>query len=110
MVVLDVRCQQRHPGLRKVDPMLRCYGDGCPLRADCYRATNPAPGRDAFGRLPYDPVSGACEYFVTNLPTEAQIRDSAYFIWLRAGRPSGREDDHWEEARRSWLASLGRED
>ena len=88
--------------------MLRCYGDGCPLRADCYRFTNPSPGRDAFGRLPYDEAAGRCDHFISNLPTESQIRDSAYFIWLREGRPAGRDREHWEEARRSWLASLGR--
>jgi hypothetical protein len=88
--------------------MLRCYGDGCPLKEDCYRYTQPSPGRDAFGAPPYDPQSGACAYFVSNQPTDEQIRTSAYYIWLREGRPPGRAEEHWREASLSWCRSLGR--
>ncbi len=31
---------------------------------------------------------------------EQQIRDRAYAIWQREGRPEGRERDHWNEAMR----------
>lgn len=88
--------------------MLRCYGDGCPLRDDCYRYTQPSPGRDAFGRLPYDPQRGTCDYFVSNQPTDEQIRTAAYYIWLREGRPSGCAERHWQEAYQSWCRSTGR--
>ncbi len=93
---------------RKAGCMLRCYGTDCPLRADCYRYTNPAPGRDAFGRPPYDAANNTCAYWITNVPTEAQIRDAAYFIWLREGRPAGQAAMHWAAAERAWQLSLGR--
>lgn len=31
---------------------------------------------------------------------EAQIRETAYYIWEKEGRPSGRELDHWLKAER----------
>ncbi|HEU4326840.1 MAG TPA: DUF2934 domain-containing protein [Roseiflexaceae bacterium] len=88
--------------------MLRCYGDGCPLRGDCYRFTQPSPGRDAFGSLPYDAAAGECDYFVSNLPSEEAVRAAAYYIWLREGRPGGREQPHWDEAYHSLCRSMGR--
>jgi DUF2934 family protein len=30
---------------------------------------------------------------------EKRIRETAYFIWEREGRPEGQADRHWEEAR-----------
>ena len=30
--------------------------------------------------------------------TEQSLRDAAYFIWERDGRPEGRARDHWERA------------
>ena len=88
--------------------MLRCYGDGCPFKDDCYRYTQPSPGRDAFGVLPYDARSGTCGYFLSNLPTEEQVRTTAYYMWLRDGCPEQRADQHWQEAYLSWCRSLGR--
>jgi len=32
---------------------------------------------------------------------EARIRERAYHLWIDRGRPEGREQEHWEEARRS---------
>jgi hypothetical protein len=29
---------------------------------------------------------------------EHAIREAAYFIWLREGRPEGRAHDHWQRA------------
>ncbi len=87
--------------------MLRCYGDGCPLRDDCYRFTHPSPGRDAFGSLPYDAAAG-CAFYVSNLPSEEAVRVAAYHIWLREGRPDGRSQSHWDEAYRSLCRSTGR--
>ncbi len=29
---------------------------------------------------------------------EQTVRDRAYFIWEREGRPEGRANDHWERA------------
>jgi Protein of unknown function (DUF2934) len=88
--------------------MLYCPGHGCPLRSECYRHTQPSPGRDAFAALPYDPVAGACASFITNIPGEALIRETAYYIWLRSGRPEHRELEHWYEAYLSLCLSTGR--
>ena len=88
--------------------MLYCPGAACPLRMDCYRHTQPAPGRDRFAALPLDEAAGRCDWFVPNQPDEAQIREAAYYIWLREGRPAGRADQHWEAAYRSLCASMGR--
>jgi hypothetical protein len=32
-------------------------------------------------------------------PTEAQIQHEAYRLWLEAGRPAGRDLEHWLAAR-----------
>ena len=32
------------------------------------------------------------------LPNDESIRDRAYAIWEREGRPQGRERDHWLQA------------
>ena len=34
----------------------------------------------------------------TNHTSEQILRDRAYFIWEREGRPSGRDHDHWYRA------------
>ena len=34
----------------------------------------------------------------TEKPTEQAIREAAYFIWEREGRPEGRAQDHWGRA------------
>jgi hypothetical protein len=88
--------------------ILYCYGDGCPLRAECYRHTQPVRGRDAFGAPPYDPLTGACEHFYSNLPAEEDIRAAAYHIWLRNGRPANRDLEHWYEAYLALCLSSGR--
>jgi hypothetical protein len=88
--------------------LLYCPGQGCPLRADCYRHTQPSPGRDRFAALPYDPASQGCAYFHSNLPTDEQVRAAAYYLWLREGRPDGRADIHWREAYTALCRSTGR--
>ena len=88
--------------------MLYCYGDLCPLRTDCYRHTQPSPGRDRFTALPYNAVSGTCDYFHSNEPTEALIRETAYYLWLREGCPDNCADEYWAEAYRNLCLSTGR--
>ncbi|MEI6179368.1 MAG: DUF2934 domain-containing protein [Chloroflexales bacterium] len=88
--------------------MLYCYGDDCPLRTECYRHTQPSRGRDAFGTPPYDAVGGRCEWFHSNVPSEALIRETAYYLWLRNGCPERRELEHWYEAYLSLCLSTGR--
>lgn len=87
---------------------LYCPGQGCPLRSDCYRHTQPSPGRDRFAALPYRAESGTCDSFITNIPSQESIRDAAYYIWLRCGRPAGHALDHWDEAYQSLCRSTGR--
>lgn len=38
---------------------------------------------------------------------EEKIRERAYEIWRGEGRPAGREQDHWDRARREVDASEG---
>ena len=80
-----------------------CPGVGCPLRARCYRARALPEGRqDWLGRLPYDADTGTCGWFwdvVAFAPTEAAIRDRAYFLWIADGRPKGQADACWHRAR-----------
>ena len=88
--------------------MVYCYGDCCPLRFGCYRHTQPMPGRDRYAALPYDAATGACAEFVSNLPDERAVREAAYYIWLRRGRPEGQAAAHWREAFEMLCASMGR--
>lgn len=80
-----------------------CGGDGCPLRADCYRhRAQPAGRQDWLARAPYDPTGGTCASFLPigdSEPTKAAVRERAYHIWLRAGRPAGCAGAHWAQAR-----------
>ncbi len=80
-----------------------CPGTGCPLRDDCYRFRAVVAGRQHFfGTAPYDPATGTCDWLwdLAKLrPTEAAIRDAAYYRWLAAGRPEGQAEDHWRAAR-----------
>jgi hypothetical protein len=34
-----------------------------------------------------------------NKPTDAQIAEAAFYLWLDEGQPSGRSDEHWHRAR-----------
>lgn len=66
------------------------------------------PGRDSFAALPYDTVTGTCEWFISNEPNEALVRETAYYIWLRNGCPANRTREHWYEAYLSLCLSMGR--
>jgi hypothetical protein len=37
---------------------------------------------------------------MTDIDREERIRTRAHEIWERQGKPDGRNDDHWEQARR----------
>lgn len=39
--------------------------------------------------------------------TENQVRERAYFIWEREGRPHGRDGEHWIMAERELLVGTG---
>ncbi len=92
--------------------MTHCFGvDGprvCPLKDDCYRHTQPSPGRDRLGALPFDFARGTCALFVSNVPSDEFVRTSAYYLWLAAGRPEGRALAFWDRAQRQARAALGR--
>ncbi|MBY6005439.1 DUF2934 domain-containing protein [Salipiger bermudensis] len=34
----------------------------------------------------------------TTTPTEAEIAETAYFLWMEAGCPDGRDAEHWQAA------------
>ena len=42
-----------------------------------------------------------------NSDQEARIRQRAYEIWQREGRPEGREDEHWQRAQAEIMAEDG---
>lgn len=82
-----------------------CPGEGCPLRATCYRARAvPLARQDWFGRSPYDHLTQRCAHFwdVASLaPTDESIRQKAYFLWVAAGRPEGQAEAFWHAAKAS---------
>ena len=39
--------------------------------------------------------------------TERRIRERAYEIWVREGKPHGRDAEHWERAKAEILAAAG---
>ena len=79
-----------------------CWGDGCPLKNQCHRFRARVNGRqDYFGRLPYDAATGRCEELrdIARLePTEPQIRERAYHLWIAGGRRPGTADANWQRA------------
>jgi hypothetical protein len=88
--------------------MLLCYGTNCPMSLECYHHTQPNPGRDAFGALPYDLELEKCDQFISNLPSQDLIATTAYYTWLRNGCPEDRDLEHWNEAFISLCISFGR--
>lgn len=38
-----------------------------------------------------------------DLSIEQSIRDTAYYLWEKDGRPEGRDDEYWHRARQAWL-------
>ena len=34
----------------------------------------------------------------TKTPTEAEIAETAYFLWMEAGCPDGKDAEHWQAA------------
>ena len=80
-----------------------CHGGTCPLRQRCYRYRAIGEGRQTyFGSLPFDAARGTCDQLwdIARLePTDDNIRTSAYYLWLAAGRPAGTADEHWAAAR-----------
>jgi len=45
----------------------------------------------------------------TGDPTEAQIQHAAYLLWIEAGRPEGRDLEHWHAARELLCHRRGRD-
>lgn len=44
------------------------------------------------------------------LDPEMSVRERAYLLWERAGRPEGRAEEFWEQARRDEAARAAAED
>ena len=44
-----------------------------------------------------------------NEPTEAEIQHAAYLLWVEAGQPEGRDQEHWFAAREMLLHRHGRD-
>ena len=86
-----------------------CPGQGCPLNNRCYRFRAATHGRqDYFGRLPYDAASGRCDEFwdlARLAPTEPQIREKAYHLWIVGGRREATADADWHRAHEELTAA-----
>lgn len=80
-----------------------CPGGECPLRASCYRyRALPVARQDWLVTAPYDAPTGTCSLYWdldALRPTDDATRYRAYMIWQREGRPEGRADAHWRNAR-----------
>jgi hypothetical protein len=37
---------------------------------------------------------------------EQRIREHAFFLWIEQGRPDGRDQDHWQQAEREFMAGI----
>jgi hypothetical protein len=91
-----------------------CYGEDrggerlCPIRENCYRYTQPTPGRDRLGALPFDFATQRCDLFISNTPDNEHVRTAAYYLWLRLGRPEGQAELIWQRAMREAETSTGR--
>ncbi len=90
--------------------MMACPGGSCPLKADCLRYRRVVHGRRSiFGAAPYDATTGTCAHFApidAARPTDDQIRERAYHLWLSSGRPDGHADANWSQARSELEASF----
>ncbi len=42
-------------------------------------------------------------------PTEAEIQHAAYLLWVEAGQPEGRDQEHWFAAKEMLLHRHGRD-
>lgn len=79
--------------------MTMCSGIDCPIKETCIRFTGEAYGRVvSFTRIPYDHMRGNCDYFVWNKPDPLKVNERAYWLWLQAGKPKGRDLDFWLKA------------
>lgn len=56
-------------GVSNVRRNIGYVDNGCPLRNDCYRFTTPADPvtQDFLAGVPYNPDTGKCEYYLSNL-------------------------------------------
>ncbi|MBX7223836.1 MAG: DUF2934 domain-containing protein [Blastocatellia bacterium] len=88
--------------------MTKCNGEGCPIRDQCSRYTQPYVKRNRFEQCPFDFVQNRCEHFHSNEPREDVIRLTAYYIWLREGKPANQAREHWERAYRTLCLGTGK--
>jgi len=84
------------------DDLLHCSGAGCPCKNECLRFRAVAFGRfSAFGTPPWDTKRNTCEQHLPLPPLadDGTIRERAYHLWLREGRPEGTAARDWSVAR-----------
>lgn len=46
---------------------------------------------------------------VLHSPTEAEIQHAAYLLWIEAGQPEGRDQEHWFAAKEMLCHRHGRD-
>ena len=85
-----------------------CSGGDCPQKENCIRFTGAVYGRqDFFGTPPYDVITGACNSFIDDRPSNEAVRVQAYNLWQEAGCPDGRHVEFWLSAE-AYLLNLRR--
>ncbi|WP_044290976.1 DUF2934 domain-containing protein [Rivularia sp. PCC 7116] len=81
-----------------------CPGTNCPIKHNCYRFTLKIPGRKiSFTQTPYDINTNSCKHFISNHPSENQIRLKAYEIWQRMGCPNNKSVECWLQAEKELM-------
>lgn len=84
-----------------------CCGQDCPLKETCLRCTSVSYGRqDFFSSSPYRFDTNSCQHYWDDRPSEEKIRQLAYQLWEKGGRPSDNALQHWMQAREQLIYEL----
>lgn len=76
-----------------------CEGGDCTLKANCLRFTGARYARqDFFGSPPFNRTTKECSSFWDDRPPYDRIASLAYELWVKDGRPAGRDMEHWYKA------------
>lgn len=81
-----------------------CGGGVCHFRFECYRHTGELLGRQDFMMsVPYNQNTKSCDMYMSNEP---QFQKRAYEIWLAQGKPEGKADENWAQAKEEIIAEI----
>jgi hypothetical protein len=84
-----------------------CWGGNCPLQDTCLRCTAVIGGRqDFFGSSPFNKITGDCEHYWDDRPSEEKISQLAYQLWQQSGCQHGNAVTHWLVARKQLIENV----